>query len=605
MIVGASAGTIMVMTRAAPLVLGSVALLLGGCPEEPVPAGEGSTTEGSTGLESSTTRGGSSTGELDTTAGTSSTVTDTSTTATDSTTGEPGGGEARFVVRQRVEDSEDLELVLLEYADGELQPPISLTPGLPPGGGVGVTMFTESGRVLAYCTFDPAMMTLPCYAIDLTTHPPGPAQPMISGPVPANTLLSAPSWIEATETFVYRTHDASDVVPDEIYSAAFSGGVLQVPEVVAQAGPGESIDGNKVRVHADGAWVGYVIAHDAGPHDAFVAPLDPPDPSAAVMVSDLGAPELRASPPSFVPGREAVIYSIDDDPLPGPTDDSLWFVDISGPMPTAPLRVDDPLTDVLDVRGPELAPDGHALVYWAGDSLDGDLLFVDLASGLPEPPVLVSTLGAEQTVLIRFGWSPDSRYVAYLAAHEQPDTYDLHLVEASGDAPGEPMLATGGIISGGEVLYYRFDSSSSWLYYVAQQEGPEAQMYRVDLTGPEPGAPQRVSGRIGTLTGEIIGSLDWTSVLYTLQEGGPSDRQLYLVDVAGADPGEPVRVDTPLAADVRTSFGSTFSRDGSVVLYRQEGPTNDDPTPLQLVDLVSGAVLLASEDAQAVEAVVD
>lgn len=599
MIVFASPNTIVVMTRAAPLMLGSL-VLVGACPEEPIPAEEGSTTEGSTGLESSTTRLGSSSSDLDTTAGTST----TGTTDTDSTTGEPGSGHARFVVREWAEGGEDLELVLLEYADGELQPPISLTPGLPAGGGVGVTTFAESGRALAYCTLDPAMMEQPCFAIDLTAHPPGPAQPLLAGPVPSDTYLSVTSFIEATQTFVYRGFDYSGGQPDGIYSAAFSGGTLQLPEVVAQVGPGESLE-STVRVRSDGAWVSYVLAPDAGPHDAFVAPLDPPDPSAALMVSDLGTPELRASTPSFVPDQESVIYSIDDDPMPGPTDDSLWFVDISGPMPMAPLRIDDPLTDVLDVRGPVIAPDGHALVYWAGATLDGDLLFVDLSSGLPQPPLLVSTLGAEETTLIRFGWSPDSRYVAYLAAHEQPDTYDLFLAEASGDTPGGPILATGGIIPGGEVLSYVFDPSSSWLYYVAQQEGPEAQLYRVDLTGAEPGAPQRVSGTIGTLTGEIIGSPDWSSVLYTLEEGAPSDRQLYLVDVAGAEPGAPVRTDEPLAPDFRASFGATFSRDGSVILYREEGPAADDPTPLQLVDLVSGEVLLVSEDSQGMQVVVD
>jgi len=586
--------------------LGALVVLAGGCPDEPVPSTEGSTTEGSEGsstaLASSTSSSSSSSESLDTTADTS--TMDTTATDDTTTTGEPGSGRARFVVRQPVEGSDDLELVLREYADGELSPPLELTPGLPPGGGVGVITYADSGRVLAYCTLDPAMVERPCFAIDLTAHPPGPAQSLLAGPVPANTLLSVVSWIEATETFVFRTNDYSGVNPSAIFSAAVPGGVLQGPELVAQAGAGESID-DTIRVRPDGAWVSYVLVSELGPHNAFVAPLDPPDPSAVVMVSDLVAPDLYANTPTFVPDQEAVFYSVDDDPMPGPTDDSLWFVDISGPVPTVPLRVDDPLPDEFDVRGPLVAPDGHALVYWVGQTVEGDLMFVDLAPGVPQPPVLVSTLGAEQTLINNHRWSPDSRFIAYLAAHEQPDTDDLHLVEASGDAPGEPILVTGGLIPGGGVSFYTFDPSSSWLYYVAQQEGPDPQMYRVELSGSEPGAPQRVSGRNGPLTGEIIGSLDFASVLYTAEPGSPFGRELHFVDVSGADPSEAIRINAPLADGVEVAFSSKFSRDGSVVLYGERGPEDDDPSPLRLVDLTSGEVLLASEDAQGVVAVVD
>jgi hypothetical protein len=604
MIVFASAGTIGAMKRFAPVVLGALVVLAGGCPDEPIPSEEGSSTGGSTGPgpdpDSGSTLGGtSSEGPSD---ATESTSTADTTTTDDSTTGVESRGQARFVVRQPVEGDDDEELVLFEYADGELSPPLSLTPGLPAGSGVSSTAYADSGRALAYCTDDPAMMERPCFAIDLTTDPPGLSQALVAGPVPADVYLYTPSWIEATETFAFATRDLAGIVPDAIYAAAFAGGALQLPELVAEAGPGESIDAN-VRIRPDGAWVGYVSIPDVGPQNAFIAPLDAPDPSAAVMVSDLVDPELEARTVIFVPGHEAVIYPIDSS-LPGPTDASLWFVDISGPMPGTPIRIDDPLTGA-EVRGPQIAPDGHALVYWVDTGSAGDLMLVDLSLGVPQPPVLVSTLGAGQTSFIDFGWSPDSRLIVYLAAHEQPDTYDIHVVQAPGSTPGEPMLATGGLIPEGEILVLTFDASSSWLYYIGEQDDEIDQLYRVDVSGAEPGTPQRVSGRNGWLPGEIIPSPDWSMVLYTVEPLAPNGRELYLVDVSGSEPGEAIRINAPLAADVDVAYSADFSRDGSVVLYGERGPTDRDPTPIRLVDLASLDVLLVSDDASGAVPIVD
>lgn len=591
------------MNRAAPVVLGILAMIAGGCPEEPTPAADGSSTGGSgdgpSDAGSGTALGSSSDGVDETTVGT----TIDPTTTDDSTTGVESSGQARFVVRERIPDNDYFDLVLHEYADGVLAAPQSLTPDLPAGGGVQFNGFADSGRAMAYCPFDPGQDALPCLAVDLASHPPGPGQSLVAGAVPADSLLAITTFVEATESFVFRAVDPAGVVPSSVFVAPFPGGELQLPQPAVEVGPTDGID-STLRVRADGAWVGYVVVPDTGPRNAFIAPLPDPDPGAAMMVSDLVDPALRASPPTFVPGQEVVLYTVDD-AMPGPTDDSLWFVDISGPMPSAPLRVDDPLADALDVRGPQIAPDGHALLYWVGvgGELEGDLMLVDLSTGVPGPPQLVSTLGAEQTLVVDFGWSPDSRLVVYLAAHQQPDAYDVHVVDASGGTLGEPMLATGGIMPGSSVEL-TFDDASTWLYYVAQQDVETAQLYRVDVSGAEPGVPQRVSGDAGWATGEIIGSPDWGMVLYTAQQE-TGDLELFLVDVSGPEPGEAVRINAPLAEGVTVAYGARFSRDGSVVLYGERGPDPSDPTPVRLVDLASLQVLLVSDDALGVFPIVD
>lgn len=593
--------------RPLPATLGALLVLSSGCPEDAPPAEEGSSTGGSTSsstasLDPSTSNTSSSSDGLDetTTTSSSSTTEPVDTTATDdTTTGVESTGQARFVVRERNAVSGGLELLLFEYADGELMPPSSLTPGLPPGGGVTSTLFAASGRAAAYCTNDPAMTSETCFAIDLTTHPPGPSQPLVAGP--PGRIVQLSSFVEATDTFVFQTLDVAGVLPRELYAAPFPGGVLALPQMVAQSLPNESF-GNNLPVRPDGAWIGYVLTSSVGPTNAFIASLQPPDPDATVGISDLVDPEPPARNPLFVPGHEAVIYAIDS-ALPGPTDTSLWYVDISGPMPAAPIRIDDPLTGA-DVRGPQIAPDGHALIYWVDTGTDGDLMFVDLSTGAPQAPVLVSTLGANQTSSLDFGWSPDSRLVVYRAAHEQPDTYDLHVVEAPGSTPGAPMLASGGLIPGGEISVLTFDASSTWIYYIAQEEDQLHQLYRVDVSGAEPGMSQRVSGRTGWLPGEIIPSPDWSMVLYTAEPAN-DETELYLVDVSGPVPAEAIHINAPVPAGSQVNYGAKFSRDGSVVLYRERPANEDDPYPVRLVDLASLKVLPVSDDASGVFPIVD
>ena len=597
------------MSRAAPVVLGALVVLAGGCPDEHVPAAEGSTTGGSD--DPSTTRapgsssvGGSFSGGLDTGTTTGTTTTDTTTTGTttsegSTTGGEPSSGHARVLVRRVLSSFDDIELELFEYAEGELASWISFTSDLPMG--TVEKLVAESGRVVAFCKQDPDAMEERCFAIDLTPHPSGPAQPFFSDPLPADTNVSLSSWSEATQSFVFRMTDSGS--PNALFSAAFPGGVLEEPELLAQGGPGQRI-GSDVRVRSDGAWVSYVLGPLMGPSNAFVAPLALPDPGAAVMVSDVVDPELRATTPSFVTGQEAVLYTIGDGSY-GSNEDSLWFVDLSGPVPTAPLRVDDPLPDGLGIRSPRIAPDGHALLYLAGEPGEGDLMFVDLTAGVPQPPVLVSSLVDEPFWLVRFDWSPDSRFITYLAETEHPDTPDLHIVEAPGAAPGEPVRITG-VVPNGSVRGYAFDASSRWLYYVAEEDERVAQLYRVDVSGSEPGARQRVSGDDGAVSGNITGSHDWSTVLYLAGSGTSGASELYVVDVSRVVPGTAVRISPPLAEGIEVSE-AYFSRDGSVALYHQTGPTGKDPDdhPVKLVDLTSGSVHTLAADALDMDIIID
>lgn len=581
-----------------PTYLALVALVaLTGCPDDdPTPADESSSTSGATDGSGSTTAVDGMDETADDTASTGETDTEGTTT-----TGEVEVEGTRFLVREPFEGGELSELMLYEYADGEILGPLSLTPDLPPGGGLSRLEVFDEGRVLVYCVTDPALDAGPCSVVDASARPPGPPQPIEGGSIAAGSIVTELLWVDAIDALVLRTVDPDGVEPRAIHVATFTGGVLQPPEVVVSEGAGESLlAGTAIR--PDGARLGYGMGLDAGPGNGFVVPLDVPDPGATVMVSDVVNPAWRASAPSFVSGHDAVTYTVDDS-APGPTEDSMWWVDLSGAVPGAPIRIDDPLAFEQEVRRPAVAPDGHALIYWAGASLAGDLLFVDLSTGAPQPPVLVSTLGPQQVYIRDSYWSPDSRWIAYQGAHEAADTYDLYLSYAPGSVPGDPVRASGGVVLGSDIEWWAFDASSTWLYYVASEDAADGlQLFRVAIDGAAPGAPQRISGDDGLVNGDIEWSHDGSMMTYT---AGTSPREMFLVELGGEEPGVPIRINAPLAEGVDVRFFGRFTQDDSAVIYAETGPSLDAPSPFFLVDLASLEVLPVTADGMSATPIAD
>src|SRR5690606_2646312 len=139
-----------------------------------------------------------------------------------------------------------------------------------------------------------------------------------------------------------------------------------------------------------------------------------------------------------------------------------------------------------------------------------------------------------------------------------------------------PWLATRGLVPGREVSLLAFDAQSHWVYYVAQQHSSAYELVRVDVSGREPAPPQglkRPPPPDGSVWQDITPSHDWSRILYLVKSGEPSVRELYLVDVAGLGPGAAMRINAPLAPDIEVMWHPRFSRDDSVVLYREGGPT--------------------------------
>ena len=582
------------MKGTTPLAL--VALVsLSGCPDDdPVPSADASTTGETDSNDASSTGPGDG---LDDTAGDSgSTSSATAETEDDesTTTGEPAAEGVRFILRQPIEGTDFFEYWMHEYAEGELLDPVLVTDNVPAGGGASNMSYTGAVDASMYCVTEEGQPGHTCYAVDLSTRPPGAPQAISGDPLVEGVLLSLPSWREAMGAFTTMVFESEG--PVTISSIPFADGVVGQAETLVAEGPGEEFLTQYV-IDRDGEWLGYQSRVGEGPRSAFVVPLG--DPSGPVMISDLVDPIETAQVRAFVPEHDAVIYTVDDSSV-GATDQSIWWVDLSGALPGEPIRIDDPLADDLEVRRPQIAPDGSGLVYWVGDGLEGDLMYVDLSSGVPQLPVVVSTLGASQVLIVDYGWSPDSRWIVYHAAHEQPDTHDLYVADASGDTLGAPMQVNAGLTAGSDIAWSRFDDTSSWLYYVGAEGEMFPRLYRTPLTDLGPGQPQSVSGEEGWNQGDIVPSHDWSMLAYTA-EG--DIRELYLVDISGDTPGTPTRLNAPPTENAEVSFGPRFSSDDSVVVYDETATQPQGPRPAFLVDLETMEVHRMADDASGAVAI--
>ncbi|MEM7157575.1 MAG: hypothetical protein AAF799_32345 [Myxococcota bacterium] len=566
---------------------------LSGCPDDdPVPSADASTGD--------TDIGGSSTGPgdgVDETAGSSgSTSSATAETDDDSSTStgepEPVPEGARFILREPIDGGEFIQLSMYEYADGEVLDPVLVTTNIPEGGGSMPGAYTDAVDGLLYCAFDDDQPGRDCYLVDLTTRPPGEPQRIEGDPISETSLLGTTTWQASLGAFTGVVVD-SDGGPASITSIPYADGVVGEAEALVVEGPSEQI-GTQIVIDPGGAWLGYRSSTDDGPTNAYALSLD--GAGAPMLVSDLVDPIETAIPRAFVQG--GLIYTVDDG-TPGATEDSIWWVDLAGAMPGEPIRVDDPLSG-LEIRRPQVAPDGSGLVYWVGDGLEGDIMHVDLSSGVPELPVLVSTPGAAQSLIVDYGWSPDSRWIVYQAAHEQPETHELYVADTSGGELGEPMRVNQGLTAGADIIWSQFDATSTWLYYVGAEGEMFPRIYRTPLTEAGPGTPQQISGEEGWSQGDIAVSHDGTMMAYTIDG---DLRELYLVDISGDTPGTPTLISAPPTEGAEVSFGPRFSSDDSVVVYDESAAEFQGPRPSFLVDLETMEVHRMADDSSGVTAI--
>ncbi|MEM7156907.1 MAG: hypothetical protein AAF799_28915 [Myxococcota bacterium] len=570
-------------------------------PEESTGVAEESTTVFGTGTESMTGQVGAtgSTGSLDTTMGV-----EESSEGEETTEGaQPSGG--RFVVFDTASFRGLGEPLLYTYAEGELSAPQTLTPALPP------TTFTHSievvddGHGVAYCTRDDEDPNTSCFVVNISTDTPGASQPFGVDPLPAASQLSIEQYIPQTQTFLVWARDHAEGAPPDnaaLFTLIYQDGVLEAPELTVPHDEDAPFDLYDMHPSPDGQTLAFATNPAQGPGEVYLASLTAPDPASIARVSAVLDPQRRAVEPRVAPGGQALTYL--ETPWSSPElPDALYFVDLSGPTPADPIRIDTVPPERPWLVGPAFAPDGSALVYWSGVAVGGDLYFVDLATGSPSPASLVHTDPPGQVLHQHFDWSPDGRWLLYLV--RMPTGADvLHLAEYTGSGLG-PSVPLTDLPS---VNHDRpwFDPTSTWLYYEQEHE-----LARTNLSGAEPGLSQRVGAAAPPFLFSFFPTRDPATMMYSAVHPKTGERSLHAVDIGASRPGRPQRLDGPLARDWILSWFIEPAWDASFALFFECSPardacadiSEDSAYALQLADRSTGEVVPVSQTALVARAV--
>lgn len=389
------------------------------------------------------------------------------------------------------------------------------------------------------------------------------------------------------------------------------------------------------------AWVGdTAVDNDVG---VFVVDLSGPTPGPQIMVSP-SAPGTGDAPTSanytqFSPDNTRLAFRGD---FMTDTVEELWVVDLTGPQPAPPQRVNGAMIALDDVGAFSWSPDGRFITYQADGDADAviDQYVVDVSGAVPGPAMRVSgaMVNGGDVGVDDFGWSPDSNRLFYVADQEIDNVFyiyvstltagafpvatrvnqdlpaasdvdpagaaftgdsarilytadatvgveELWMVDLSGATPGAPVSLAAPIQAAGDVVPAQTDVSPDgvWVSFVADRvtEGAN-ELWLVDVSGPTPSAPVRISDALVSGRGVLFASWspDSTRLLYLADRDIDEVDELFMVGVGGVAPVTPVKVNPSLPANRlvvnNDSNGFLWSPDGSRVAYRADPNVDGD-----------------------------
>ncbi len=253
-------------------------------------------------------------------------------------------------------------------------------------------------------------------------------------------------------------------------------------------------------------------------------------------------------------------------------------------------------------------------VAFVGDlALDGaeELWFVDLSGATPGAPVKANpdyTATTQDVDADDYNFSPDGRWLAYIADQVTDSESNLYIVDTT-VSPATSVQVNGVLPASSDVDTsdgFAFSPDSTKLAYISDEVTAAVEtLWVVDLT-VQPFVPQQVSS--GAATADIFAltwSPDSTRLIFAGDDLADGVTELFMSDVTGAVPGAPVRLNAPMtnaSGDVSTSVSfdrpSDFrvSPDGTKVFYIADART-ESVDELYVVDLANpGVARLVSQD---------
>jgi Tol biopolymer transport system component len=398
----------------------------------------------------------------------------------------PDGEQVLYLADQDVDGMN--ELYLVEVGSGVPGPSLKVNNVLQPAGDVEANsfMFSPDGTKILYLADQTVEDQRELWIADVSGTTPGPAVrvnfqlPNMVADIDTNLRFSPNSGkvfyladqlgIGSTELWV------ADVGPPPVPPPARVNGLLS-------AGRNVSTLAGAVQVSPDGAYVAYLA--DQHTNDAFELYLVDYRgfPPTAPIKLNLSLP-IDRDVVSFLfsPDGSRLVYVADQDTY-GVFE--LYYVDLAGPAPAAPVKINELFQANGDVRwqdGLQFSPDGASFAYFADANLDDwrELFVVDFGGAIPGLPISVLSPGSGLTPQ-RFDFSPDGTRIAL--ANEQLWVSEL----SPSGVPSTADAVTPFFAGGQRVVGFHWLRDSQRLFVYGDLRNDE--VFEVYLSGVVPGTP--------------------------------------------------------------------------------------------------------------------
>jgi hypothetical protein len=380
----------------------------------------------------------------------------------------------------------------VDLSGAEPGTPVALTGGALPTGG----LMSRDGRKFAY------VENHGVYVVDVSGTTPS-APITISAPnaqaeisyvqfSPSADKLSFVADLTTNGVYELYVVDVSGSTPGAVERAS---GPLASGEDVMSPDPIYSL-GTPPAFTPDGTKLAYLVTDGTGVTKAlYVVDVSGSAPGTAHRVNDVpvsgGAFEVGffAGPTFIITDNAHVLYRIDqrfDDVY------ELFRVDISGALPGPSQRISGALVTGGDVGSVVPAPDGSGAIYAADQRTDGvsELFYVDLRGSQPAAPVLVNgplVAGGNAGIA---GFAPDSRTIVYTADVETDEAYDHYVVGVSAGIPAAPQKVTTESL-GASYFPPTIAPDGSAIYWLDGYGTGMSNLWTATLDGAAPGPPMR------------------------------------------------------------------------------------------------------------------
>jgi len=242
----------------------------------------------------------------------------------------------------------------------------------------------------------------------------------------------------------------------------------------------------------------------------------------------------------FSPNGKFVAYRADE------TSDNifeLYLVNLSGNTPVASVKINGALVTNGNVSSDfKWLSNSSGLVYRADQDLDGqqELYFVAVGGAAPAAAVKLNTALPITASVSEFGIAANGAFV--IARADIDNNGDLELYSISlASSPATPARLSAGVVANGDISSFSIAPNSMSVAFAGDKDTDTVvELYLVDLSGSNPGAPQKVNGTL-VLNGDVTNSIttgygfapDSSAIIYRADQVTDTRIEFFLAKIAG------------------------------------------------------------------------